>query len=116
MLKDKIAAFIEKIRSIDGVTACALVSRDGIIAGKYFDREFNEPWFGALAATLLASAESAGNLITGSMKSSHGQALCFVALAERGRMLSLTTISNDRRAIAARHRRTWEDDAACRIE
>ncbi|MFA5237553.1 MAG: roadblock/LC7 domain-containing protein [Methanoregula sp.] len=67
MLKEKIAAFIEKIRAIDGVTACALVSRDGIIAGKYFDREFNEPWFGALAATILASAESAGNLI--SMKS-----------------------------------------------
>ena len=67
MLKDKIVAFIEKIQVIDGVTACALVSRDGIIAGKHFDREFNEPWFGALAATILASAESAGNLI--SMKS-----------------------------------------------
>ncbi len=63
MLKDKIAAFIEKIRVIDGVTACAIVSRDGIIAGKYFDRELNEPWFGALAATILASAESAGTLI-----------------------------------------------------
>ncbi len=63
MLKDKIAAFIEKIRAVDGVTACALVSRDGIIAGKYFDRELNEPWFGALTATILASAESAGNLI-----------------------------------------------------
>jgi predicted regulator of Ras-like GTPase activity (Roadblock/LC7/MglB family) len=67
MLKDKIKVFIEKIRAIDGVTACALVSRDGIIAGKYFDRELNEPWFGALAATILASAESAGTLI--SMKS-----------------------------------------------
>ncbi|MGA2161434.1 MAG: roadblock/LC7 domain-containing protein [Methanoregula sp.] len=67
MLKDKIAVIIEKIRAIDGVTACALVSRDGIIAGKYFDRELNEPWFGALAATILASAESAGN-VTG-MKS-----------------------------------------------
>jgi hypothetical protein len=63
MLKDKIAAFIEKMRSVDGVTSCALVSRDGIIAGKYFDRDLNEPWFGALAATILASAESAGNLI-----------------------------------------------------
>jgi len=63
MLKDKIAAFIEDIRAIDGVMACALVSRDGIIAGKYFDRDLNEPWFGALAATLLASAESAGMLI-----------------------------------------------------
>jgi hypothetical protein len=63
MLKDKIAAFIEKIRAVEGVTSCALVSRDGIIAGKYFDRDLNEPWFGALAATILASAESAGNLI-----------------------------------------------------
>jgi hypothetical protein len=63
MLKDKIVAFIEKIRAVDGVTSCALVSRDGIIAGKYFDRDLNEPWFGALAATILASAESAGNLI-----------------------------------------------------
>ena len=63
MVKDTIAAFIEKIRAIDGVTECALVSRDGIIAGKYFDHEFNEPWFGALAATMLASAEAAGNLI-----------------------------------------------------
>ncbi|MFA6363942.1 roadblock/LC7 domain-containing protein [Methanoregula sp.] len=63
MLKDKIAVFIEKIRAIDGVTGCALVSRDGIITGKYFDRELNEPWFGALAATILASAESAGTLI-----------------------------------------------------
>ena len=63
MLKDKIAAFTEKIRFLEGITSCALVSRDGIIAGKYFDRDLNEPWFGALAATILASAESAGNLI-----------------------------------------------------
>lgn len=64
MLKEKIASFIEKIREIDGVAACALVSRDGIIAGKYLDRKMNESWFGALAATLLASAESAGNIIS----------------------------------------------------
>ena len=64
MLKEKIASFIENIREIDGVAACALVSRDGIIAGKYFDRELNESWFGALAATLLASAESAVNIIS----------------------------------------------------
>jgi len=63
MLKEKISAFIEKIRSIDGVAACALVSRDGIIAGKSFDRELNEPWFGALSATILASAESVGSII-----------------------------------------------------
>jgi hypothetical protein len=63
MLRDNIAAGIEKIRSIDGISACAIVSRDGIIAGKYFDRDLNEQWFGALLATLLASAESAGNLL-----------------------------------------------------
>ena len=63
MLKEKISAFIEKISSIDGVAACALVSRDGIISGKKFDRELNEPWFGALSATILASAESVGSII-----------------------------------------------------
>ena len=63
MLKDKISNFVENIRSVDGVRACAVVSRDGIVAGKYFDSELNEPWFGALTATILASAESAANII-----------------------------------------------------
>ena len=63
MLKEKISVFIEMIRSINGVAACALVSRDGIIAGKSFDRDLNEPWFGALSATILASAESIGSII-----------------------------------------------------
>jgi predicted regulator of Ras-like GTPase activity (Roadblock/LC7/MglB family) len=63
MLKEKITTFVERIRSIKGVAACALVSRDGIIAGKFFDRELNEPWFGALSATILASAESVGSII-----------------------------------------------------
>jgi len=30
MLKEKISGFIDEIRSIDGVAACALVSHDGI--------------------------------------------------------------------------------------
>ncbi|HOX34317.1 MAG TPA: roadblock/LC7 domain-containing protein [Methanoregulaceae archaeon] len=63
MLKDKISGFIEKIRSVDGISACAVISRDGIVAGRYFDRPLNEPWFGALSATILASAESVANLI-----------------------------------------------------
>lgn len=63
MLKEKISAFIEQVQSIDGVAACALVSRDGIIAGKQFDRDLNEPWFGALSATILASAESIGSIV-----------------------------------------------------
>jgi uncharacterized protein len=63
MLKEKISVYIDRIRSLNGVAACALVSRDGIISGKYFDRELNEPWFGALSATILASAESVGSII-----------------------------------------------------
>ena len=63
MLKEKISVFIDQIRSIDGVAACALVSRDGILVGKFFDRDINEPWFGALSATILASAESVGSII-----------------------------------------------------
>jgi len=62
-LKEKISEFINKIKAIEGVSACALVSRDGIIAGKFFDQEMNEPWFGALSATILASGESVGSLI-----------------------------------------------------
>jgi predicted regulator of Ras-like GTPase activity (Roadblock/LC7/MglB family) len=63
MVKGKISSFIDRIGSIDGVAACALVSRDGIISGQHFDRELNEPWFGALSATILASAESVGSII-----------------------------------------------------
>jgi predicted regulator of Ras-like GTPase activity (Roadblock/LC7/MglB family) len=63
MLKEKISVFIDKIKAIKGVSACALVSRDGIIAGKFFDQDMNEPWFGALSATILASAESVGSII-----------------------------------------------------
>jgi len=66
MLKEKLSPFIGKICSIKGVEACALVSRDGIIAGKYFDRELNEPWLGDLLSTILASAESIGGI--GTMK------------------------------------------------
>lgn len=66
MLKEKFSLFIDQIVSIDGVAACALVSRDGIISGKHFDRELNEPWFGALSATILASAESVGSIIRSS--------------------------------------------------
>ena len=60
MLKDKIETFVGKVQAIDGVVACALVSRYGIIAGRSFDRNLNEPWFEALMATIPASAESVG--------------------------------------------------------
>jgi uncharacterized protein len=63
MLKEKIAGIIETIKGIDGVISCTLVSRDGILLGKYAVSEFNEAWFAAMSATLLASAESAAVII-----------------------------------------------------
>lgn len=66
-MKEKITGFIDRIRSIDGVVACALVSRDGIIAGKYCDWEMDEVWLGVLSATILSTAESIGS--TAKMKS-----------------------------------------------
>jgi predicted regulator of Ras-like GTPase activity (Roadblock/LC7/MglB family) len=63
MLKEKIQDFIERIKAIEGVSACALVSRDGIMLGNSMSTEFNEPWFAAMSATLFASAESASGII-----------------------------------------------------
>ena len=63
MVKVKISGFIDTIRSIDRVAAYTLVSRDGKVAGKYFDRDLNEPWQGALLATILSTAESVGGMI-----------------------------------------------------
>jgi len=63
MLKEKISGFIDEIRSINGVEGCALVSKDGIMIGKYFSREISEKWFAAMSASVLASAESAASII-----------------------------------------------------
>ena len=63
MLKEKIQDFIERIKAIEGVSECALVSRDGIMLGNSMSAEFNEPWFAAMSATLFASAESASGII-----------------------------------------------------
>jgi predicted regulator of Ras-like GTPase activity (Roadblock/LC7/MglB family) len=63
MLKKKISEFIGSIRAIEGVVACAIVSRDGIVTGKYFDRDLNEAWLGDFFANILSSAESIGRII-----------------------------------------------------
>lgn len=63
MLKEKIAGIIEDITKVGGVRLCALVSRDGIMLGKQASGDFNEAWFAAMCATLLASAESAAVII-----------------------------------------------------
>jgi len=63
MLKEKIKVYIEKIRAIEGILGCALVSRDGIMLGRSMEGEFNEPWLAAMCATLFASAESASGIL-----------------------------------------------------
>ncbi|HUU75286.1 MAG TPA: roadblock/LC7 domain-containing protein [Methanoregulaceae archaeon] len=63
MLKEKIKGYIEKIDAVEGIIACALISRDGIMLGNGISGEFNEPWFAAMTATLFASAESATSII-----------------------------------------------------
>ena len=67
MIKEKISECIDMVRSIEGVAACALISRDGIIAGKYFNRDLNEQWSGALLATLLSSVLAIGRTAGESM-------------------------------------------------
>ena len=98
MLKDKIAPFVGKVQAIDGVAACALVSRDGIIAGKSFDRDLNEPWFGALMATIHASTESAVSIIR--MKSVESATIrapaCSIVVMGAGEHFLIVTIVRDK--------------------
>jgi hypothetical protein len=51
---------IDEIRSVVGVAACALVSCEGIIMGKYFpEGGLSSSLFAAMCATVIASAEAA---------------------------------------------------------
>ena len=97
MLKDKIAKFVGKDHAIDGVAACAIVSRDGIVAGKSFDPDLNEPWFGALMATIHASAESLESIIR--MKSMESATIrappCFIVVMGAGEHFLIATIVKD---------------------
>ncbi|MCU0632015.1 MAG: roadblock/LC7 domain-containing protein [Methanolinea sp.] len=63
MLKEKIKGHIERIKAIEGIRGCALISRDGIMLGQSMEGEFNEPWLAAMCATLFASAESASGIL-----------------------------------------------------
>ncbi|MCK8518289.1 roadblock/LC7 domain-containing protein [Methanoculleus sp. 7T] len=52
--------YIDEIRSVVGVVACALVSCEGLVMGKYFrDGSLSSSLFAAMSATVLASAEAA---------------------------------------------------------
>ncbi|WP_317064285.1 roadblock/LC7 domain-containing protein [Methanoculleus caldifontis] len=51
---------IDELRSIPGVAACALVSCEGAVLGKYFrEGSQSSPLFAAMCATVLASADAA---------------------------------------------------------
>lgn len=60
LLEEDTQRYVNEIRSIAGVVACALVSSEGLILGKY-SREsgLSSPLFAAMCATVLASAEAA---------------------------------------------------------
>ncbi|MDK2975205.1 MAG: hypothetical protein PWP08_1576 [Methanofollis sp.] len=61
-LKERINQFIQEIMGIEGVTACVLASRDGILMGRSFTGGVSVPSFAAMSATMLASAEAAASI------------------------------------------------------
>ncbi|QSZ66847.1 roadblock/LC7 domain-containing protein [Methanofollis aquaemaris] len=61
-LKERINRFIKGIMEVEGVSACVLSSRDGILMGKAFPDNISVPSFAAMSATLLASAEAAASI------------------------------------------------------
>lgn len=59
-MEENAQGHIDEIRSVAGVTACALVSSEGTIMGKYFrEGGASSSLFAATCATVLASAEAA---------------------------------------------------------
>ncbi len=69
--KEKAQSYIEEIRSISGVVACALVSQDGFVMGKYSRDNGQTPsLFAAMSATIFASAEAAASAVQISSPSS----------------------------------------------
>lgn len=62
MVKEKISECIDMVRSIEWVAACALVSRDGIVAGNYFNSDLNKQRSGAFLTILPSSTDSVGGI------------------------------------------------------
>ena len=62
-LKDKIQGFVDEIMALEGVEACALVSRDGLIMGKCFEQHVPASTFAAMSATMLASSEASASIV-----------------------------------------------------
>ncbi|MDR2854652.1 MAG: roadblock/LC7 domain-containing protein [Methanomicrobiales archaeon] len=63
VLKEKIDGVIDQIANVLGTQTCALISRDGVLLGKKTVSDFNEAWFAAMCATILASAESVAGIM-----------------------------------------------------
>jgi len=64
MFAEKSAAFIEQIRGIDGVAAVPLSQETVLSPENILTGNSTKPWFGALSATLLASADQQGTSLT----------------------------------------------------
>ena len=62
-LKEKIQGFIDEIMALEGVEACALVSRDGLVMGKCFEQHIPASTFAAMSATMLASSEASASIV-----------------------------------------------------
>ncbi|MCM2465298.1 roadblock/LC7 domain-containing protein [Methanoculleus oceani] len=59
-MEENAPRYVDEIRSVAGVAACALVSDEGRIMGKYFrEGNLSSSLFAAMCATVLASAEAA---------------------------------------------------------
>ncbi|EJG07915.1 MAG: roadblock/LC7 domain-containing protein [Methanofollis liminatans] len=61
-LKERINQFIKEITGVEGVKACVITSRDGILMGRAFTGGVSVPSFAAMSATMLASAEAAASI------------------------------------------------------
>lgn len=105
-LKERINQFIQDIMGVEGVTACVLASRDGILMGKAFTNGVSVPSFAAMTATMLASAEAAASISHIQpperiiVKSSDAQ-IIVISAGERTLLAAILTTSADMEAADA---------------
>lgn len=62
-LKDRIQTFIDEIMVVEGISGCAMVTKDGIMMGRSFDKDVPAQAFAAMSATMIASGEAAASLV-----------------------------------------------------
>ncbi len=62
--KETVTEAIDRIRSIHGVIACALVTKTGIMMGKYFEKGSESARLvGVMCASILSSADAAASIL-----------------------------------------------------